>query len=281
MEPANVMIGDRNSFFSRLKEDVPSAVLLRCICHSAALIVNKACDMLPSELEDLMREVYTYIGGSSKRCDQLKEMQEYFCMKHHKILKVSGTRWLSTHQCVERLLSNWEVLKAYFEIAFFEDKLNSANHILQKLKDPKIKTHFEFMKYALNYLNSFNALFQSKTTLIHSLQKESKRLLLQLCQNFIKPNVLKENNLNLSLIQPSNYLEIEHVYVGTDCLNILNTMNAYDQKEIRLNILKFYICAAQEMIKRLPINNNLFSELEFLLPKFAFVQSVQKLREWY
>jgi len=37
------------------------------------------------------------------------------------------------HQCVERLLLNWNVLIAYFNIVVFEDNLNSAQTILDCL----------------------------------------------------------------------------------------------------------------------------------------------------
>jgi hypothetical protein len=48
----------------------------------AAIIASKACSVLPSELEELMRGIYTYISSSSKRCAQLVEIQDYFNMKH-------------------------------------------------------------------------------------------------------------------------------------------------------------------------------------------------------
>lgn len=52
---AAVMVGKNNSFFSRLKSDVPYVVLLKCICHSAALVASKACTKLPAELEELLK----------------------------------------------------------------------------------------------------------------------------------------------------------------------------------------------------------------------------------
>lgn len=37
---ANVMVGRTNSFYSHLKNDVPSVILMQCICHSSALIAG-------------------------------------------------------------------------------------------------------------------------------------------------------------------------------------------------------------------------------------------------
>jgi len=54
---ANVMIGKNNSFFSHLQNDLPSLVLMQCICHSAALVASKAAEKLPRSPEDLIRMV--------------------------------------------------------------------------------------------------------------------------------------------------------------------------------------------------------------------------------
>lgn len=54
---ANVMVGKNNLFFSHLQKDLPSLVLMQCICHSAALVASKAAEKLPRSPEDLMRSV--------------------------------------------------------------------------------------------------------------------------------------------------------------------------------------------------------------------------------
>jgi len=59
---ANVMIGENSSFVSRLKSLSPNLILMRCICHSSALIANKSCKMLPRSTEDLIRSVASYVA---------------------------------------------------------------------------------------------------------------------------------------------------------------------------------------------------------------------------
>jgi hypothetical protein len=110
---------------------------------------QSACKVLPSELEELMRQIYTYVSVSSKRCTQLIEMQSYFNMKHHKILKCSYTRWLSVHQCVVRILENWIPLMHYFIIVIAEDSLQSSQFVFNMFNDSKTKAYFLFLKYAL------------------------------------------------------------------------------------------------------------------------------------
>lgn len=150
---ASVMIGCNNSFMSYLKVEVPELVMLNCICHSSALIASKACDKLPSSCENLIRGVATYISGSAKRCTVLGEFQDFFEVERRKILKLSETRWLCLHKCVTRLLDNWEVLKNYFILATVEDKVKSAELILEYLLNDSIKAYILFFKYSLIFFS--------------------------------------------------------------------------------------------------------------------------------
>jgi len=159
---ASVMVGCNNSFMSRLKLEVPELITLNCTCHLSALVTNKACEKLPLSCEKLIKGVATYISGSAKRCAVLGEFQDFFNVERYQILKFSNTRWLSLQKCVVRLLENWEVLKNYFILAVVEDKSKSAKIILEYLNDNLIKAYLLFLKYSLNFLNNFNALFQSR-----------------------------------------------------------------------------------------------------------------------
>jgi len=131
---ANVMVGKNNSFFSHLKCDVPSVILMQCLCHSSALIAGKACEKLPRGPEELIRNIATYCSGSAKRYVQLCELRDYFHVERKKILKLASTR-LSIHQCASRILDCWAVLLHFFRIAVVEDKLLAAQNILAAMEN--------------------------------------------------------------------------------------------------------------------------------------------------
>jgi len=63
-----------------------------------------------------------------------------------------------------------------------------------------------FFKYALNYFNNFNALFQSRNILIHKLYESSQQLIRQLADNFL-------NYDNLENILISDY-SFDYKYIG-------------------------------------------------------------------
>lgn len=174
---ASVMIGIRNSFVSRLKKEVPALITLKCICHTSALISNKACSKLPDSCENLLHSITTYVSGSAKRSANLREFQQFFNVETHKILKLSSTRWLSLEQCVVRLLNNWEVLQHFFLLEVTEIKNKSAEIIFDSLNNNVIKAYFLFLKYSLHFFNNFNTLYQSRKVLIHTLSETCEQLI--------------------------------------------------------------------------------------------------------
>jgi len=113
--------------------------------------------------------------------------------------------------CVVRLLDNWEVLKNYFILTTVEDKTKSAVTILALLNDDSIKAYLLFLKYSLNFLNNFNALFQSRDVLIHKLYSTSQKLIHQLAQNFMNFNALKDIS-TLNIDDQNNIKDIE-IYI--------------------------------------------------------------------
>lgn len=267
---ANVMVGKNNSFFSHLKYDVPFVILMQCLCHSLALIAGKACEKLPRGPEELIRSIATYCSGSAKRYAQLCELQDYFHVERKKILKLASTRWLSMHQCVSRVLDCWAVLLNFFRIAVVEDKLLAAQNILAAMENNYNKAYLLFLKYVLNIINSFNALFQSRNVLIHKMYEASVNILKEFCSNYIKLNVLVNNSLeDVNVADPNNYLPAKDMVLGTECENYIKKFSAEATELVKNKCLEFYITAALEIKKRLPINNHLFQQLKFLDPKVA------------
>jgi len=265
---ASVMVGCNNSFMTHLKSQVPGLITLNCICHSSALVTSKACDKLPLSCKNVVKEIATYISGSAKRCAILGEFQDFFNVERHKILKLSNTRWLSLKKCVDRLLENWEPLKNYFILEVVEEKSKSAENILQNLNNNCIKAYLLFLKYSLNFLNNFNAHFQSRNILIHKLYGDSQQLIIQFANNFVNFNVL-DNIFNLDLNDKNNIRHVDDIYVGPDCESFLKTLPLECMQQIKFKCLEFYVTAVQEMLKRLPCKDILFQQLTFLDPQIA------------
>lgn len=264
---ASVMVGNRDSFMTRLKKEVPALIVLRCICHSSALIASKACSKLPDSCENVLHAVATYFSGSAKRSAVLCDFQAFFGVESRKILKLSGTRWLVLQKCVARLLDNWEVLKHYFNLETLESKNYSAISIFNILNDEVIKAYMLFLKYSLTYFNQFNALYQSREILIHKIAESSEQLIKKMGQNCLLPDALK--NISNDLLNPNNFLPVTSIYVGPECEAYLKTECDEFINEVKSNCFNFYITALEEMLQRLPYNVEIFREFKFLNSEVA------------
>lgn len=103
--------------------------------------------------------------------------------------------------------------------------------------------------------------------MIHKLFDQSLNLMKIICQNFVKPSLLDISCLNFGDI--SNLLPVEEVFVGAECQSLLDLQSADNINVFKEKCQKFYITVAEEIIKRLPISNNLFKEFKFLDPEIA------------
>lgn len=164
-----VMMGDSNGVQARFKRKIPNLFVLGCVCHSMHLCSSAACLKLPSAMEDLARDIYSYFKNSSKRLNEFAELQTFLHLKSHKILKVSQTRWLSIEAVVNRILEQWTAIELFFTHAALEDNLQSAKTILNALRNPIYKIYYSFLSFILEIINKINLLFQSRKPLITQL----------------------------------------------------------------------------------------------------------------
>lgn len=264
---ANVMIGQHNSLFSHLKSDVPHLVLMKCICHTSALVASKCSKELPDFVEKIVSKISTYVNGSPRRNAILTEVQDLFEEKRRKMLKLSITRWLCFYDCISRIVDNYDVLQTFFALAVGEgDK--TAKSILEILEDKRTKAYLLFLKYVLNKLNKFNALFQGRNVLIHKIVSSSKQLLKEFCIDYMKLNVIDQVE-TVNVCYPGNFKELGMIYLGPDCESFLKTLPQEIANEIRKKCLGYYVAGAKDMQERLPLRNNLLQELRFIDPIIA------------
>ena len=277
---ANVMTGQTNSFFSRLRAENPMLFLMRCICHSSALISTHACAKLPRSPEDLIRQISTYISGSSNRCEQLSELQEAYKLAKKKMLKLCDTRWLCCYEVVVRVLEYYDVLKAYFKEAATTDLLKSAETIYEELNNDFNKAYLLFMKYVLKTFNDFSKLFQSDQVLIHTLSQASKDSLHELCGNYMLDGYSRRAEI-VSVTDPKHFKKLEDISLGTDCEDFLQSLPAEETEQgrhnFRLQCLNFYIEGAKQMKARLPLTDSCFDEFRFFGPKHLFSLTSEKV----
>ncbi|KAF2351405.1 protein of unknown function DUF4371, partial [Trinorchestia longiramus] len=137
---ASVMVGVNNGVYKKLKEEVPSLILVRCVCHSLQLAMSHAsAEFLPKNLEFLIAETYKWFSHSAMR--QAAYTQLYKAINDNqtplKIVNNCSTRWLSIETAVGRILRQWLELKTHFGIASSKEKCYTAQILYEMYKDEK------------------------------------------------------------------------------------------------------------------------------------------------
>ena len=274
---ANVMIGEHNSFVSRLLHENNEVVVLGCICHSLNLVASAASECLPKNVESLLHLIYSYFSRSPKRQSVLDELQSFMRVSHQKMINPSKTRWLALGNCVSRVLNQWPVLFALFAQAKIEDRNSVADLIFSELNNPFNKAYLQFLNYILPTFNSFNMLFQSEKIIIPSFANEAERFLRILASNFLTSENTKGNAIyKCNPKHPSNLLPLKDIKIGAAAEETLKGIQNSSDNDVskyietfKIRCLQFYQAAFSESVNRLPPQQGIMRSLAFLEPTVA------------
>ena len=112
-------------------------------------------------------------------------------------------------------------------------------------------------------MNFFNAFFQAAETRIHFLQPKSVELLTIISKHFLKPELLNNVCNNVEFSNKDNHKSLNEINLGIECEEYLDTLKEHADviANVRENCLQFYVTAAEEVSKRLPIKDNFLSKL--------------------
>lgn len=265
---ASVMMGGRAGVQALLKERVPALFVQGCVCHSMHLCASNACKELPHRIEELARNVHSYIMNSPKRLSEYTEFQIFTETQPHKILHPSCTRWLSLEEVVRRILEQWPALTLYFTRAALEDGMAVASSVLEELHNPVTKMFFAFLAFILPAINKVNVEFQATSFRVHKLRKSINSSAKAILSYFMKKESLKDKDLSkINLNDPSNYLQIEDIYRGAKvesiALDSSSSISKRDLQDFQVKTLNFYVTLSKQMFQRF-LSSGMFDKLQLL-----------------
>ena len=78
---ANNVWGKNNSCYSRIKEENPNIVQVKCVMHSLALSVQWGFEKLPSSISTVIQKIPAHFAYSGIRRDEFMKTQESFLNK--------------------------------------------------------------------------------------------------------------------------------------------------------------------------------------------------------
>lgn len=144
-----------------------------------------------------------------------------------------------------------------------------------------VKAYFLFLEHILYTFNSFNAFFQAAETRVYLLQPKSVKFLTTICEYFLKPELLKNVCNNIQFSQQENQKSLNEVNLGFECEEYLDKLMKEGHTDIvahvRKNCLQFCVTAAEEISKKLPINDKFLSKLKVLEANVALSDSDREI----
>ena len=261
------MIGEHNSFWSRIKEMSPCCIQMRCICHSLSLCIQNAFEKLPPNLGFLLKEVPKWFSKSKIRREAFKDLFDVMNpdQRHGTALpftKYCETRWLVRGKVMYNILVNWEELKAYFLAAEPTSSQNSrfrARLIQEMLADPVNFLYFQF------------------ATLLLQNSKQSTLFFSQLMQT--QRNWRENFTYNTEVLKIEFFIQtvIASRFLKTTLATSLSwkQANTSERNVIMINerCASFLKAAISKVESRLPNTRNVFKGLSFFNPDHVLSQT--------
>ena len=142
---ASVMTGINNGVYAKLKTEVLSLILIRCICHSIQLATSYAsAEALPKILNFIIAETHKWFEYTAVRQSKCRNLHKALNDGANplKILKRLPTRWLAIQPAVERILGQWLEVTTLFSITRHSDKCYTSELLYEMYSDEKNLLYF-------------------------------------------------------------------------------------------------------------------------------------------
>lgn len=268
---ASTMVGVNNGVFTKLKEEVPHLVLIRCVCHSLQLAMSAATKQtLPRCIDFLIKESYNWFSCSSIR--QLAYREIYGVMNDGavplKIPKLADTRWLSIEPAVNRILKQWDSLKAHFDVVRNSENCFMAEQLYALYRDPQNKVYLIFLYTILDLTQKTNKLFEANNVDVTKLTSDLKLLYCTIVKKIVNPTA----RINIFDDRFEKYLD-PNPYLGFAFENACVEANLNEEQKsiIKSRCIAFLTQFALQLKNRLPENLEILEKMN----RFSVLETVK------
>ena len=136
---AQVMLGTKCSFQTKLREKSPGVVIIGCVCHSAATSAKYSCAKIP-DVDCIIKGIPNFLNASPKRTAIYRSIVEELGENFQKIPSHAETRWLVRLSCIIVILANWDNIVCFLMVLVSE-KVEKAADLLNKMQNPLTKAY--------------------------------------------------------------------------------------------------------------------------------------------
>lgn len=260
----------------KLKESVHINILDigECNLHKVHNSFGTGLTAFGADVELLVMDVY-YFFKHAVRSSQFSSQQKDLGIPEHIFLRHVNNRWLTFQCSLERVLEQYDALKAYFHRAADTRPTSSALHrrLAAALADKQLLAKMLFLRNIAELFTGFQALFQRQELLIHIVLSESLSLLKKLLGRFMRHEVFKNMSAAelkcLDVAAPEGLKQAPEI--GFDTEQEIQSWSPEEKKSFKVRARAFYIATARHLLKQLPLDNKLLFHLRFLDPALPLV----------
>nr|XP_023650930.1 uncharacterized protein LOC111835164 [Paramormyrops kingsleyae] len=280
----SVMVGKRNSVYTHLLQKNPNLQLLKCVCHSIQLCVSKAVETLPRNLEYLVSHSHNWFSHSALRRREYAKI--YSLINPGEIplmlVQMSGTRWLSIHDCCSRILNQWDELKLHFQLTKDHQRCYDAEILHQMYSDPVNKLYLLFLMPFLQEFNRINKLFQQDTGNPFKMLECLLHFFRCLISRVVRPGMIPtsdEQLLAIDITDPSVLLPVGAVNYGVTFMMALDEarMESTAERNMKSRCRDFLVEAGRQVQQRLPANIQIWKSMTVFSPTIILSQTKPQL----
>lgn len=264
---ASVMCGQHNSLYTKMKAENARLVLVKCVCHSLQLACSEAIDVLPTHIDYLVRETFNWFAHSPKRQQEYRVTYAAITSGDvpNKLIGVCATRWLSIAPALRSVLNQWAALRSHFDAMKSKERCYAARLLSEMYADEQNLLFLRFLSPIIDEFERMNKLFQCEAPDPVRLNEELISFVKALMTRVVMPGYAEPDNAEWE----QHILHVRACSLGVIFLDSFEKSSLSEGEKVCLleRCRKFVIASIRSVLKRLPANMKLLSDLKLLEPK--------------
>lgn len=248
-DTTNSMVGKTHSLKTEAKKRYKDLVHVHCPNHVIDLCAKDGMKAVPEHIEWMIRQSYNFFAHSTIRQNEYRKILELVGFdsvsdllrdendrgdfnpiedsekkKTLKLISPSTTRWLVIADCMQRVLQQYDALKAHFDMVRHKSPDYEANTLYKMYHDEANRVRLLFLYPILMDLRRLTKLFQTKTADNIKILKEIKDYFLILARRILQKRTVDHNSIE-QLCQLNLETGQSHYDTGSICLLKLEEMD--------------------------------------------------------
>lgn len=227
-------------------------------------------------VEEFVHDVFHWFKYSAPRREDYQHVQEMLDLESKTFARYVESRWTTLSIVLKVYIEQLPALKHYFESVTDSNSIKSPRfkRISRFLKSKWSLVYMRFLRSIGQLLNEFLVVFQTRKPLIHAVYSSLKELLFKLLQRFIKQEVLRNltdfNDLDLDC--EDNYRPSVSIIHQSEenPTSLFIIFNETERERFAADVLGFYKTIVKYLLKKLPLNNEVYYDVQLLHPDSSY-----------